>query len=146
MERYEVMFLLDVNLPEDERRDIANEIEREIIDLGGEVDSSSQYDVRDLAFPINSVNRVEYRLIEYEAEKAGTTNDELRERLNFRDDIVRYLIVNQNKDRHPDRDVFESESEEETEEEPVEDASAEAEASEESGSEEAEEVETTEAT
>ncbi|MFB6347582.1 MAG: 30S ribosomal protein S6 [bacterium] len=113
MENYEVMFLMDVNMPEDERRDIANEIERDIIDLGGEVTSSQQYDVRNLAFPIDNVKRAEYRLIEYEAEKSGTTNDELRERLNFNEDIVRYLIVNQNKDRPPQEEVFEEEEEEE---------------------------------
>lgn len=148
MENYEVMFLLDVNLPEDERRDIANEVEKEIIDLGGEVESNTRYDVRELAFPINNVNRAEYRLIEYETEKAGSTNDELRERLNFRDDVVRYLIVNQNKDRHPGEEVFESSEEEDPE--PVDEAEtveADAEETEETTeTDDAEEVETTEAT
>lgn len=114
MEHYEVMFLLDVNLPEDERRDIANEVEKEIIDLGGELESNSQFDVRDLAFPIDNVKRADYRLIEFRAEARGTVLDELRERLNFRDDIVRYLITNQRKDRHPD-EVFETPEEEASE-------------------------------
>lgn len=153
MENYEVMVLLDVNLPEDERRDIANEIEKDIIDLGGEVESNTQYDVRELAFPIEGVTRADYRLIEYKTEKSGPTNDELRERLNFHDDVVRYLIVNQNKDRHPDREVFESAEEDEDVEPEPETESAETstdsgeEATEEETEEEAEkDAETTEAT
>ncbi len=113
MEYYEVMFLLDINLSDDERRDIANEVEKELIDLGAEVDSSEQYDVRELSYPIDNVQRADYRLIEFRAEAESTVLDDLRERLNFRDDIVRYLITNQRKDRHPD-EVFES-PEEETE-------------------------------
>lgn len=115
MEYYEVMFLLDINLPEDERRDIVNEVEKELIDLGGEVDATKQYDVRDLAYPIDNVKRADYRLIEFRAEAESSVLDELRERLNFQDDVVRYLITNQRKDRHPE-EVFES-PEEETEEE-----------------------------
>jgi small subunit ribosomal protein S6 len=111
MEYYEVMFLLDVNLPDDERRDIANEVEKELIDLGAEVDSSEQYDVRELAYPIDNVKRADYRLIEFRAEAESSVLDDLRERLNFRDDITRYLITNQRKDRHPD-EVFESPEEE----------------------------------
>lgn len=115
MEYYEVMFLLDINLPEDERRDIVNKVEKELIDLGAEVDATKQYDVRDLAYPIDNVKRADYRLIEFRAEAESSVLDELRERLNFQDDVVRYLITNQRKDRHPE-EVFES-PEDETEEE-----------------------------
>lgn len=115
MEYYEVMFLLDINLPEDERRDIANEVEKELIDLGAEVDENKQYDVRNLAYPIDNVKRADYRLIEFRAVGESSVLDDLRERLNFQDDIVRYLITNQRKDRHPE-EVFESP--EETAQEP----------------------------
>jgi small subunit ribosomal protein S6 len=125
MQYYEVMFLLDVNLPEDDRRDIANEVEKEAIDLGAEVHSSEKWDVRDLAYPIDNVKRAEFRLIEFKAEPEGTVLDELRERLNFRDNIVRYLITNQRKDRHPE-EVFESPDEETEDSESAEEAEEEA--------------------
>lgn len=114
MEYYEVMFLLDINLPEDERRDIANEVEKDLIDLGAEVDSNKQYDVRDLAYPIDNVKRADFRLIEFRAEAESSVHEELRERLNFQNDVVRYLITNQRKDRHPE-EVFESPEEESAE-------------------------------
>lgn len=116
MEYYEVMFLLDINLPDDERRDIASEIKKELIDLGAEVDTSKQFDVRDLSYPIQNVNRADFRLIEFRAGAESLIVDDLRERLNFRDDIIRYLITNQRKDRHPD-EVFESRDEEENQDE-----------------------------
>lgn len=127
MEYYEVMFLLDINLPEDERRDIVNKVEKELIDLGAEVDATKQYDVRDLAYPIDNVKRADYRLIEFRAEAESSVLDELRERLNFQDDVVRYLITNQRKDRHPE-EVFESpedEAEEEGDETAVEEETTE---------------------
>jgi small subunit ribosomal protein S6 len=109
---YELMFIMDVALAEDERREIQNEIEHEVIDLGGEVETAEQYDVRDLAYPINDITRGDYRLIRYEAD--GRMNQDLQERMNIRDDVLRYMIV---KLDERDRRIFEEseESEESTE-------------------------------
>ncbi len=115
MRSYELMFILDVSLPEDERREIVNDIEHEIVDLDGEIESSTQFDVRDLAYPIKDVNRGDYRLITCELEPS--ISQELQERLNFRDDILRYLLVNVEEEREE-----ESEETEETSEKPEEEA------------------------
>ncbi len=96
MREYELMFILDINLPEDERRDIANKIEHELVDLGGKIQDSIQYGVRDLAFPIEGVTRGDYRLIKCELEPSVCK--EVQERLNFRDDILRYLLINTEQD------------------------------------------------
>lgn len=162
MTPYELMFILDTSLPEDERRDIANEVERELIDLGLEVNNSEKFDERELAYDINGVSRGEYRLIEYEAEPSENINDDIRERLNFRDDVIRYLIVNREEYENRQESPFEesesastegdeSESEEEIDEEPEESAeeeseSAESEEPEDSDAEEEEEGEEEEAT
>lgn len=111
MRDYELMFILDVGLPEDERRDITNKIEHELVDLGAEINDSIQYGVRDMAFPIEGVTRGDYRLIKCELSPANC--DELQERLNFRDDILRYLLINVEKDL----DISEPSEEEEEEEE-----------------------------
>lgn len=109
---YELMFIMDVALAEDERRDIVNEIEREVIDLGGEIDTTEQYDVRDLAFPINDITRGDYRLIRYESD--GRMNQDLQERMNIRDDVLRYMIV---KLDERDLQIFEEDESEEEESE-----------------------------
>lgn len=88
---YELMCVLDVSLTEDERRDIVGELEHEIVDLDGEIVSSTQYGVRDLAYPISGVTRGDYRLIRYHGIPGA--NQDLQERLNYRDDILRYIIV-----------------------------------------------------
>lgn len=133
METYELMLILDVNKSEDDRRDIANEVEREVIDLGADVESNTQFDVRDFEYPIEGLNRGEYRLIEFEAERDNELQQELRERLNFREDVVRYLVTRQPQED----DVFDEEEVEKAEEmdeirrekESSEDAEAEAEES-----------------
>jgi len=107
------MFILDVTLTEDDRREIVNAVERELIDLDAEIDSSTQYDERDLAYQIKGVKRGDYRLISFQIEP--TRCEELQERLNFRDDIVRYLLVNM-------EERAAAEEPEEAEEEPIEEA------------------------
>ncbi|MGM0381418.1 MAG: 30S ribosomal protein S6 [bacterium] len=109
LREYELMFILDINLPEDERRDIANKIEHELVDLEGRIQDSIEYGVRDMAFPIDGVTRGDYRLIKCELEPSIC--EELQERLNFRDDILRYLLINTEEDLQ-----IAEESEEEKEE------------------------------
>lgn len=99
---YELMFIMDVALAEDERREILNEIEREVIDLGAKVETTEQYDVRDLAYPINDITRGDYRLVRYRAD--GQMNQDLQERLNIRDDVLRYMLI---KLDERDRRIFE---------------------------------------
>ncbi len=113
MREYELMFILDINLPEDERRDIANKIEHELVDLGGRIQDSIHYGDRDLAFPIEGVTRGDYRLIKCELEPSSC--EEVQERLNFRDDILRYLLINTEEDLQLGEEK-EEESEEEKEE------------------------------
>lgn len=88
---YELMFVMDVALPEDDRRNIAGDIEKVVIDHDGEIETSEQYDVRNLAYPINDIKRGDYRLIRYRSD--GRQNEDIQERLNIRDDVLRYLII-----------------------------------------------------
>jgi len=108
---YELMFVMDVALSEDDRREIVNEIEREVIDHAGEIETSEQYDTRSLAYPINDVKRGDYRLIRFESD--GQQNQQLQQRLNIRDDVLRYLIIKMDQ---RDLNIF-RESEKEAEEE-----------------------------
>lgn len=115
MRLYELMLILDVSLPEDERREIVNKVEHELVDLEGEIESSTQFDVRDMAFPIKDVSRGDYRLITCKLEPSR--GQELQERLNMRDDLVRYLLVNVEGERNQEE---EEEEEQEESEEPAE--------------------------
>lgn len=136
---YELMFIMDVGLAEDARRDIVSEVEHEVIDLGGEIDTSEQYDVRDLAYPINDIKRGDYRLIRYEAD--GKMNQELQERMNIRDDVLRYMIV---KLDQRDLRIFEEEQAEEEAAEEAEEAESAEEETVEDEEEDEEEAEDTE--
>lgn len=116
---YELMFVMDVALSEDDRREITNEIEREVIDHGGEIETFEQYDVRSLAYPINDVKRGDYRLIRFESD--GQQNQQLQQRLNIRDDVLRYLIIKMDQ---RDLNIF-RESQKESKEEVSEDEAVE---------------------
>ncbi len=108
---YELMLLLDASIPEDERRDAINGVERELIDLDIEVVNSEQYDVRPLAYPIKGAKRGHYHLFEINVPSGA--HDELQERLNLVESILRYLFVR----KREIPETFEEEDEEEGEEE-----------------------------
>ncbi|MFB6356192.1 MAG: 30S ribosomal protein S6 [bacterium] len=112
MNPYELMFVMDAALPEDERREIVNEVEREIIDLDGEVEKSKHFEERDLAYTINNVTRGDYYIIHYYIDPP--VNEDLQERLNIRDDVLRYLIIRQDEE-NPFKEPGEEEVEDEEE-------------------------------
>jgi small subunit ribosomal protein S6 len=114
MRKYDLMFILDVNLPEDGRREIVTKVEHEVIDVGGEIISSEQYGVRDMKFPINDVTRGDYRLIVCELDPKE--NKELQQRLNFRDDFLRYLLIRLDEEEAAEEEEVEEEEAEEVEE------------------------------
>lgn len=107
---YELMLLLDASIPEDERRDAINGVERELIDLDIEVVNSEQYDVRPLAYPIKGAKRGHYHLFEINVPSGA--HDELQERLNLVESILRYLFVR----KREIPETFEEEGEEEASE------------------------------
>jgi len=91
MNNYEVMFIIEAAL-EDDKKEAAIEMVKEIISADGEVGKINVWGNRKLAYPINKKNDGYYVVIEF----AGNPDlpKELDRRLKISDSIIRHIIIN----------------------------------------------------
>ncbi len=88
---YEVMFIIDAAL-EDDKKNAAVEMVKEIIATAGEVGNVDVWGLRKLAYPILKKNEGYYVVIEFTAKPE--LPKELDRRLRISDSIIRHLIIN----------------------------------------------------
>ena len=91
MTNYEVMFIIEAAL-EQEKKDAAIEMVKEIISADGEVGKVNVWGNRKLAYPINKKNEGFYAVIEFTGSAA--LPKELDRRLKISDAIIRHIIIN----------------------------------------------------
>jgi len=91
MNNYEVMFIIEAAL-EQEKKEAAIEMVKEIITAGGEVGKVNVWGTRKLAYPIQKKNEGFYAVIEFKANP--DLPKELDRRLKISDSIIRHIIIN----------------------------------------------------
>lgn len=91
MNNYEVMFIIEAAL-EQEKKEAAIEMVKEIITAGGEVGKVNVWGTRKLAYPIQKKNEGFYAVIEFRANP--DLPKELDRRLKISDAIIRHIIIN----------------------------------------------------
>ncbi len=91
MNNYEVMFIIEAAL-EDDKKEAAIEMVKEIISSDGEVGKVNIWGNRKLAYPINKKNDGYYVVIEFAAN--ADLPKELDRRLKISDSIIRHIIIN----------------------------------------------------
>ncbi len=91
MNKYEVMFIIDIDL-EDAKKEAVIETVKEIISAEGEVSKVDVWGARKMAYPIQKKNDGYYVVIEFMA--APTLPKELDRRMKISENIIRHLIVN----------------------------------------------------
>ena len=91
MNKYEVMFIIEAAL-EQEKKEAAIEMVKEIISAGGEVGKVNIWGNRKLAYPILKKNEGFYAVIEFTANP--DLPKELDRRLKISDSIIRHIIIN----------------------------------------------------
>ena len=91
MNNYEVMFIIEAAL-EDDKKEAAIEMVKEIISADGEVGKINVWGNRKLAYPINKKNDGYYVVIDF----TGNPDlpKELDRRLKISDSIIRHIIIN----------------------------------------------------
>jgi small subunit ribosomal protein S6 len=94
MNNYEVMFIIEAAL-EDDKKEAAVEMVKEVISAGGEVGKVDIWGMRRLAYPIEKKNDGYYVLIDFKANPE--LPKELDRRLKISDSIIRHIIVNKDK-------------------------------------------------
>lgn len=91
MNKYEVMFIIEAAL-EDEKKEAAIELVKEIIAADGEVGKVDVWGMRRLAYPIQKKNDGYYVVIEFNGKPE--LPKELDRRLKISDNIIRHIIIN----------------------------------------------------
>lgn len=94
---YEVMYIVDTGVADDEITQLNNNLTQIISDLGGTVAKSENMGRRQLAYPIGRRNEGHYMLLEVEG--SGKEIAELERRMRVNDQVLRYLTVRVDEDR-----------------------------------------------
>ena len=91
MRNYEILFIVDASIAEEEREKVIAGVSELIAKVGGKAGEPDKWGVRKYAYPVNYKSEGFYVLMNFEAEDSaivGITN-----KLNINKNIVRHMIV-----------------------------------------------------
>lgn len=91
MTKYEMLYILDVDLSDEVKESIIKKFEDLVAKNGGAVEKTDRWGVRKLQYPINYKSEGYYVLMTFEAEKSLVV--ELKRVAGITDGIVRRLIT-----------------------------------------------------
>lgn len=91
MTNYEVMFILDPTLSEEEKKAAIEKVQG-VISEHGELGDTDVWGLRKLAYPIQKKNEGYYVVTEFKADTEFPK--ELDRRIKISDQIIRHMIVN----------------------------------------------------
>lgn len=94
MPGYELVFILNANLSEDDFTRVLGKVNDQITKLGGTVTETNQWGKRRLAYPIKKQAEGNYVLEKVQINQ--TALKELDANLKLSEDILRYLFVREN--------------------------------------------------
>ena len=91
MREYEIVYIFDSVLTEEQVNEKLEKYHQHITDAGGEITAVDHWGKRQLAYPINKKTAGYYVVVQFTAEPGALP--ELERTLKLDDDLVRYLIV-----------------------------------------------------
>ena len=114
MNKYELVYVIDVNLEDEARKAVIDRFNGMIEQNGGKVTKVEEWGKRRLAYPINYKTEGYYVLVNFESE--ATLPREIERTMQIAESILRYLIVKVEEKRsnvkpRPERKVPEAEEE-----------------------------------
>ena len=94
MPGYELVFILNANLSEDDFTRVLGKVNDQITKLGGTITETNQWGKRRLAYPIKKQAEGNYVLEKVQIKQ--TALKELDANLKLSEDVLRYLFVREN--------------------------------------------------
>jgi small subunit ribosomal protein S6 len=88
---YEIVYIFDPVMTEDQVNEKLEKFHKQITDAGGEITAVDHWGKRQLAYPINKKTSGYYVVVQFTAE--ATALPEMERRLKLDEELVRYLIV-----------------------------------------------------
>jgi small subunit ribosomal protein S6 len=89
--KYELVYLVAPDTPEEKQTEIADRLKGYVQQLGGTLESLELWEKRKLAYEIRKVREAFYYIIRFEGD--GKLVDELERRLKVADEVIRFLTV-----------------------------------------------------
>lgn len=91
MNKYELLYIIDNDVEDNEKSALVDRFSELITSLGGTIDAIDKWGTRKYAYPINDKNEGYYVLVNFTAEP--TVPQEIDRQMKITDDIVRQMIV-----------------------------------------------------
>ena len=98
MRTYELMFLVDPRVPDEDVVTMTNDYKQMITAGGSEITAEENWGRRKLAYPINKVSEGKYVLLYIQSEGGKTSLPEVEHRMRQNDKILRFLTVRTDED------------------------------------------------
>ena len=95
MSKYELTFVVNAKIEDDERAAVVDKCKALIERFGGTITNVDEWGKKRLAYEIQKMKEGFYYFIHFDAE--GTTPAELEERVRITENVLRYLCVRQDK-------------------------------------------------
>ena len=91
MTKYEMLYILDAALSDEEKEAIVKRFEDLVVDNGGVIEKTDRWGIKKLRYPINYKSEGYYVLMTFEAEK--TLVVEIKRIAGITDGVIRRLIT-----------------------------------------------------
>lgn len=91
MNKYEVLYIIDNDVEENDKAALTERFSELVLKLGGTVDGIDKWGTKRLAYPINDKNEGYYVLMTFSAD--ATAPAEIDRQMKITDSIVRQMII-----------------------------------------------------
>ena len=98
MRTYELMFVIDPRVSDEDVVTMTNDYKQMITSGGSEITGEENWGRRKLAYPIDKVNEGKYVLLYIQSQKGKTSLPEVEHRMRQNDKILRFLTVRTDED------------------------------------------------
>lgn len=92
MKKYETMFILNVNLDEEARKNLLESLLTTLKDNGANILDVNEWGVRDFAYEINKQTKGYYVVVNFETENSNL-NAEFTRVCNINENVVRNIVI-----------------------------------------------------
>ena len=92
MKKYETMFVLNVNLDEEARKNLLESLLTTLKDNGANILDVNEWGVRDFAYEINKQTKGYYVVVNFETENSNL-NAEFTRVCNINENVVRNIVI-----------------------------------------------------
>ena len=94
MSKYELAVVLNAKIEDEERAKVLEKVKGYVTRFGGQISDVEEWGKKKLAYEVQKMSEGYYYFIHFEAETSAPA--EIENRVRIMDNVMRFLIVNQN--------------------------------------------------